>query len=319
MTVTEQTTGAETRIAIVGMGKIARDQHVPEIAASPAFTLAATVDPVASADGVEPFRDLGTLLESRPDITAVALCTPPQVRFGLARQALLAGRDVLLEKPPGVTVAEVQTLARLAAERGRVLFTAWHSQFAPGIDAARGWLAGRRVTGIQVIWREDVRWSHPGQDWIFEPGGTGVYDPGINALSILTRIVPSDLRVVSADHDLPANRAAPIGARLVMATEDGAPVTMDMDFREQGEARWDMLIRTDGGDLTLSKGGAVVAAPGLDISRTGGALPDEYRRIYERFADLIALRQSDVDAAPLQLTADAFLAARWSMADPFAW
>ncbi|PZO64559.1 MAG: galactose 1-dehydrogenase, partial [Pelagerythrobacter marensis] len=236
---------ATTRIAIVGMGKIARDQHVPEIAASPAFTLAATVDPVARLEGVEGYGDLDALLAARPDVTAVALCTPPQVRFALARAALMAGRDVLLEKPPGVTVAEVQTLERLAAARGRVLFTAWHSQFAPGIEAARDWLASRRVTGIEVIWREDVRWSHPGQDWIFEPGGTGVYDPGINALSILTRIVPADLRVVSAEHDLPANRAAPIGARLVMATEDGAPVTMDMDFREAGEARWDMVIRTD--------------------------------------------------------------------------
>lgn len=310
---------ATTRIAIVGMGKIARDQHVPEIAASPAFTLAATVDPVARLEGVEGYGDLDALLAARPDVTAVALCTPPQVRFALARAALMAGRDVLLEKPPGVTVAEVQTLERLAAARGRVLFTAWHSQFAPGIEAARDWLASRRVTGIEVIWREDVRWSHPGQDWIFEPGGTGVYDPGINALSILTRIVPADLRVVSAEHDLPANRAAPIGARLVMATEDGAPVTMDMDFREAGEARWDMVIRTDRGELRLSRGGAVVSAPGLDVARTGGALPDEYRRIYERFADLIALRRSDVDAAPLQLTADAFLAARWAPADDFAW
>ena len=317
MTVTEQS--GEIRIAIVGLGKIARDQHIPEIAASPAFTLAATVDPTASADSVDAFRDLAAMLDARPDVTAIALCTPPQVRFDLARQALLAGRDVLLEKPPGVTVAELHTLERIAAAKGRTLFTAWHSHFAPGIDAAKEWLASRRVTGIEVIWREDVRWSHPGQDWIFEPGGTGVYDPGVNALSILTRIIPSDLRVVSAEHDLPGNRAAPIGARLVMATEDGAPVTLDMDFREQGEALWDMVIRTDRGDLTLSKGGAVVSAAGLDISKTGGALPDEYRRIYERFADLVALRRSDVDAAPLQLTADAFLAARWAMADPFVW
>ena len=312
-------TATETQIAIVGLGKIARDQHVPEIAASGAFTLAATVDPVAVAEGVPAFTDLTTMLEARPDVTAVALCTPPQVRFALARAALLAGRDVLLEKPPGATVAELHTLERLAAAKGRVLFTAWHSQFAPGIDAARDWLSSRRVTGIDVVWREDVRWSHPGQDWIFHPGGTGVYDPGINALSILTRIVPSDLRVASAEHDIPANRAAPIGARLVMATEDGAKVAMDMDFREDGEARWDMHIRTDRGDLTLSKGGAVVSAPGLDIAKTGGALPDEYRRIYERFADLIALRRSDVDAAPLQLLADAFLVARWTQADDFAW
>ena len=315
MTATE----TETRIAIVGLGKIARDQHIPEIAASPAFTLAATVDPAASADGVDAFRDLAAMLDARPDVTAIALCTPPQVRFDLARQALLAGRDVLLEKPPGVTVAELHTLERIAAAKGRTLFTAWHSQFAPGIDAAKEWLASRRVTGIEVIWREDVRWSHPGQDWIFEPGGTGVYDPGINALSILTHVVPSDLRVVSAEHDIPSNRAAPIGARLVMATEDGARVTMDMDFREDGPPRWDMQIRTDRGELTLSKGGAVVSAPGIDIAKTGGALPDEYRRIYERFADLIALRRSDVDAEPLRLLADAFLVARWSAADPFEW
>ena len=80
-----------------------------------------------------------------------------------------------------------------------------------------------------------------------------------------------------------------------------------------------MVIRTDRGELRLSRGGAVASAPGLDVARTGGALPDEYRRIYERFADLIALRRSDVDAAPLQLTADAFLAARWAPADDFAW
>lgn len=315
MTATE----TETRIAIVGLGKIARDQHVPEIAASPAFTLAATVDPAATLDGADAFRDLTAMLETRPDITAVALCTPPQVRFDLARQALLAGRDVLLEKPPGVTVAELHTLERIAAAKGRVLFTAWHSQFATGVDAARDWLASRRVTAIKVVWREDVRWSHPGQDWIFEPGGTGVYDPGINALSILTRIVPSDLRVISAEHDLPGNRAAPIGARLVMATEDGAPVTMDMDFRENGPPLWDMHIHTDRGDLTLSKGGAVVSAPGIEIAETDSFLPDEYRRIYERFADLIALRRSDVDAEPLRLLADAFLIARWSRADDFAW
>ncbi|WP_246026530.1 Gfo/Idh/MocA family protein [Paracoccus luteus] len=305
-------------LAVVGLGKIARDQHVPEINASPAFTLAATVDPAGGMAGVRNFADLATMLDTRPDIAAVALCTPPQVRFELARAALLAGRDVLLEKPPGVTVAEMHALDRIAADHGRVLFTAWHSQFAPGVDPARDWLAGRRVTGVEVVWREDVRQFHPGQDWIFQPGGTGVHDPGINALSVLTRILPSALRVTAAEHMVPANRAAPIAARVTLATEEGAPVTMDMDFREQGTPRWDMTIRTDRGDLTLSRGGAAVAAEGLDIA-AAGALPGEYRRIYERFAGLIARRERDVDAAPFQLVADAFLLARWSVVEPFEW
>ena len=66
---------ATTRIAIVGMGKIARDQHVPEIAASPAFSLAATVDPAARLDGVEAYADLAAM-------HGVSLRTISRVRSG---------------------------------------------------------------------------------------------------------------------------------------------------------------------------------------------------------------------------------------------
>ncbi|MFX5656779.1 hypothetical protein ABTE24_21610, partial [Acinetobacter baumannii] len=43
---------------------------------------------------------------------------------------------------------------------------------------------------VKVIWREDVRHWHPDQEWIWQPGGLGVFDPGINALSIVTEILP---------------------------------------------------------------------------------------------------------------------------------
>ena len=108
-----------TQIAIVGLGKIAVDQHVPSIARSPAFHLAATVSRNAHAEGVDAFEDLSAMLAARPGITAIALCVPPQVRFALAREALLAGRDVLLEKPPGASLAEVAILSELAAAHGR--------------------------------------------------------------------------------------------------------------------------------------------------------------------------------------------------------
>jgi len=45
----------------------------------------------------------------------VSLCLPPQPRFDYARKALLARRHVMLEKPPGQTLAEVHELERLAA------------------------------------------------------------------------------------------------------------------------------------------------------------------------------------------------------------
>ena len=99
------------RIAIVGIGKIARDQHVPAIRGNGAFSLAATVSPHdAGLPGVPHHASLDALLAQGPAVDAVALCTPPQVRYDLAAQALCRGAHVFLEKPPGATLAEVEAL-----------------------------------------------------------------------------------------------------------------------------------------------------------------------------------------------------------------
>ncbi|TWI33276.1 Gfo/Idh/MocA family protein [Paracoccus sulfuroxidans] len=308
----------EPGLAIIGYGKIAREQHKPALDASPNWHLAATVDPVNRAEGVPAFTDLATFLREMPQVGAVALCTPPQVRFAVAREALLAGKHVLLEKPPGTTVSEVMTLRRIAADRGLSLFAAWHSQFAPGIPGARDWLAGRHVTGITVTWREDVRRWHPGQDWIFAPGGTGVFDPGINAYSILTHILPVALYTTEAELDFPANRDTPLAARLKMLSEDGAPVDLDFDFRETGVQTWDMQITTDDGVMQLSQGGATIIAGGRTIAAES-SLSGEYDRIYTRFAQLIARGESDVDLAPFRHVADAMMLGRRKQTDAFEW
>src|SRR5262245_55928841 len=94
------------RIAIVGLGKIARDRHVPAISAASGVTLAAIADPRASLPDVPHFATLQELLRDGPAIDAIVLCTPPQVRSRLAAIALAAGKHVMLEKPPGATVSE---------------------------------------------------------------------------------------------------------------------------------------------------------------------------------------------------------------------
>ena len=76
------------RIGLVGMGKIARDQHVPAIAANPAFELAGVASPHHRLDGVPYFTDIQSLLNGIPELDAVAICTPPQIRYDIARYAL---------------------------------------------------------------------------------------------------------------------------------------------------------------------------------------------------------------------------------------
>ena len=294
---------APIRIAIVGLGKIARDQHLPAIADNAAFRLAATVSPRGPGlEGVPHYPDLDALMAATP-VDAVALCTPPQVRYDLAAQALRCGLHVFLEKPPGATLGEVAALEQQAGEAGKTLFASWHSRYAAGVEPARAWLADRTIGSVRIVWREDVRVWHPGQAWIWEAGGLGVFDPGINALSIVTRILPRPIFMASAVLDLPANRAAPIAADLRFRDTAGVPVTMDLDWRQTGPQSWDIIVETDAGQLTLSKGGAVLTLPTANEQHEDR----EYPGLYARFAELVAGGRSDVDIAPFRLVADAFL------------
>lgn len=302
------------RLAVVGLGKIARDQHLPAIAADPDYTLVATVDPHGpGVAGVDHHPSLAALFDSGATIDAVVLCTPPQVRYDLAAQALGRGLAVFLEKPPGATLAEVAALEARAATASATLFAGWHSRFAAGVESARAWLAERRIERVTITWREDVRVWHPGQDWIWQPGGLGVFDPGINALSIATAILPDALFLKNAVLDTPANRAAPIAARLTLATAAGTPVTADFDFRQTGPQTWDIAVATDAGECRLSLGGSVLTLP--DGERRGE--DREYAGLYARFAELIGAGRSEVDVAPFRLVADAFLRGRHQTVDEF--
>lgn len=302
------------RIAIVGVGKIARDQHIPALAADPRYDLAATVSRSGGVEGVANFDTVAALLDARPDITALSLCMPPLPRFAAARAAIAAGRHVMLEKPPGATVAEVRTLQALARDAGITLFATWHSRHAAGVAPARDWLLDKRVTRIRIDWKEDVRKWHPGQDWIWAPGGLGVFDPGINALSILTAICPVPLHLTAADLTFPANRDTPIAADLTFTDGAGIDATAGFDWRQQGGEIWEIAVETDVGPLRLTEGGSRLFLDGAEQDLTE---PGEYPDLYRHFATLVAQGQSDVDSSPLIHVADAFMLGRRIADDPF--
>jgi D-galactose 1-dehydrogenase len=304
----------DLRIAIVGFGKIARDQHVAAIAATPGATLAAIASRNASLPDLPHFATIEDLLAKGPPVDAVSLCTPPQVRRAQAVAALSAGKHVMLEKPPGLSLGELDPLVAMAGEAKRTLFATWHSRFAPAVEPARQWLAARQIKSVHISWKEDVRVWHPGQGWIWEPGGLGVFDPGINALSILTRILPRQVFVTAADLSFPANREAPIAANLTLTDAGGLPITAEFDFRQTGPQSWDIIADTDQGRMTLSGGGARMAVDGTLFAEAPEA---EYRGLYRRFVELAATGESDVDLTPFRLVADAFMLGKRNVVEPF--
>jgi D-galactose 1-dehydrogenase len=298
------------KLAIIGLGKIAQDQHLPCVARNKDFELAAVVSSRGGHKDVPAFKSPADLFASGLQLDAVSLCMPPGPRFDIARDSLDAGLHVLMEKPPFATVGELDAITEHAAKAKRVLFSTWHSQYNAAVDEAKRLLADRTITKLHVNWKEDVRHWHPGQEWIWEPGGFGVFDPGINAFSIVTKILPRPIFVQSCTLETPANKSTPIAGqiRFKPSWSEAADLSAVLDWRQEGEQSWDISVETkDGLDLKLRKGGTELHVGGTCVIAEPS---EEYEGIYAHFAELLKTGRSHVDGAPLQLISDCFMLGR---------
>ncbi|MGO7038830.1 Gfo/Idh/MocA family protein [Rhizobium acaciae] len=301
-------------LAIVGVGKIVRDQHLPSVAKNPDFELVATASRHGTVEGVKSYTTIEAMLDAEPSIDAVSLCMPPQYRYEAAYRALVAGKHVFLEKPPGATLSEVADLEALANKQGASLFASWHSRYAPGVEAAKAFLVSTTIKSVHVIWKEDVRHWHPNQEWIWQAGGLGVFDPGINALSIVTHILPRPIFITEAVLEFPENRDAPIAADIRFRNADGLPVHAEFDWRQTGKQSWDIVAETAAGQMVLAEGGAKLL---IDGTLRFAEPEQEYPSLYRRFAEIIKAGKSDVDLAPLRHVADAFMLGKRKFVDAF--
>lgn len=301
------------KLGLVGIGAIATKQHMPALKDNPDIELVAAASHEGSAPGVPNFSSLSEMLAGA-EVEAVALCVPPAARHALAREAIASGRHVFMEKPPTMTLGALNDLTAMAAAAGVTLFASWHSRHAAAVAPLKAALGEANLRAVTVEWKENVRVFHPGQRWIWEPGGFGVFDPGINAFSILTEALPRPLMVRDATHYVPANAATPIRAELAFADTAGVPLSATFDFDHRDEAIWSIVVESDAGTFTLSEGGK-------RLTRDGAVLVDEedieYGSLYDHFVALVTEGRSDVDARPLQLVADCMLLARVVTVEPF--
>src|SRR5881396_1873605 len=103
-------------VGLVGFGFAGQVFHAPVIRAVPGLRLGAIVQRRGGSDFVHSVEDLLTR-----DIDLVVIATPNVSHYPIAKQCLLAGRHVVVDKPFTTTLAEAEELVRLAAEQRRVL------------------------------------------------------------------------------------------------------------------------------------------------------------------------------------------------------
>ncbi|HLW83579.1 MAG TPA: Gfo/Idh/MocA family oxidoreductase [Candidatus Sulfotelmatobacter sp.] len=119
------------RVGLIGFGLAGQAFHAPVIEGVAGMELACILERRGSLahekyPQVRVARTLDELLSDKT-IRLVAVATPNDSHFDLAKACLLAGRDVVVDKPFAPTMAECQELVRLAKERGR-LITVYHDR-----------------------------------------------------------------------------------------------------------------------------------------------------------------------------------------------
>lgn len=111
------------RTGIIGYGLSGQVFHAPFVQHHPAYHLLAVstrnADRVhSSLPGVE-HEETAQALMKRPDIDLVIVTAPNEFHYTLCREALLAGKHVLVEKPSVTRVAEIDDLTALAEQQSR--------------------------------------------------------------------------------------------------------------------------------------------------------------------------------------------------------
>ena len=296
------------KIALVGLGQIAFNQHLPVIKQSQEFDLVCSVSRTKQLEGVENYLSIGSAVEARPDIDAVVLCTPPYVRFEQAMDAISHGKHVLLEKPPALSEGQVAQLISAAKSAHVSLIGSYHANYAPMIDRAKKRLQDTKVLAGSIRWLEYFDDWHPNQDWIWEREGFGVFDAGINAYSILTLITAQKFQVVRSDLQFLSDCDAPVSANVVLSSEDEYLIHAEFDWRHQGKPIWEIELQTTAGNILIADGGAkLVVNNEVEFSRYSDQFA-EYQGVYRHFLESILSRSIDCDIRPLRLALESIAA-----------
>jgi len=317
-------------VGLVGFGIAGRTFHAPVIRAVPGLHLTCIVQRTGDSAGekypdVRVVRNIDELLADK-SIRLVVIATPNATHFELAKQCLLAGRDVVVDKPFTNTFREAQELDQLARSEGRLLSVyqnrRWDGDFLTVQQLIGSGTLGRlalfeshydryRLARRPGQWREAVG---PGSGVLFDLG-PHLVDQALllfgmpEAIAADVRIEREDAAVDDAFDILLRYQKLTVllratmlavtpGPRFVLNGTLGSYIKHGMDPQEDalkagaqpGIPGWGEEDETQWGTLTLAGENGTVRRP----VRTE---PGDYREFYANVRDAILLK------TPLAVTA----------------
>jgi len=151
------------------------------------------------------FDDYRQLL-SLPDIDVVHICTPNNLHYSMAKEALLAGKHVVCEKPLTMTIAEAHELLELAEEKHLVNAIHFNIRYYPLVRHTKDMIDAQelgRIYSITGSYLQDWLYYDTDYSWRLESSQSGatraIGDIGTHWMDLIEYVSGEKIVSVMAD------------------------------------------------------------------------------------------------------------------------
>jgi len=207
------------RVAVVGTGAFGRNHlrvyRELELAHPDLVQLVALVDPVAerrstyaATYNIPAFADVAELLAANLALDAASICVPTTHHAEVAEQLLLAGLDLLIEKPFAATLAQADHILDLAKEHARIVAIGHLERFNPAVTATLAAL------------------NHP---MFFESHRLSVFTPRSLDVDVVLDLMIHDLDIVLSLTNSPVREVRAVGLPILSHKTDIANVRVEFE------------------------------------------------------------------------------------------
>lgn len=194
-------TGDKIRIGFIGVGNIAQNAIMPAYLKQSDVEIVAVCDlkeararEVAERHGIpHVYTDFNEMVK-RDDIDAISVCTWNNSHAPATIAALQAGKHVLCEKPPAMTVAEAEEMRDAAKDAGKVLMYGLVQRFRTEVTVLKEFMEAGKFGDIYFGKTSILRRRGTPLGWFTDPaksGGGPVIDIGVHLIDVTRYLMGS--------------------------------------------------------------------------------------------------------------------------------
>ncbi len=231
-----------------------------------------------------------------PDIDAVVVATPPQTHYPLVRDALMAGKHVLVEKPLATTYAHGRALVDLATERGLVLMPGHTFVYSPSVNAVGDLIRNGVVGEVFFITSSRMNLGKYQRDGV-------ICDLAPHDLSILMHWLDEPVVQVSASARSVFQSGVPETAFITLTFESGTTANIQISWLAPRKVRQMVVVgskRMIQYDDTASDEPIRIYDRGMDFNAGPPSSFGEYQLTY-RSGDVVIPRVDPLEPLNLEL------------------